>query len=195
MGENYKYNKNTDYTSVFPTSKIKLQMKTEKNIGKVFNTAVEKVGAASAMFLENMVHKAMNKKASESKDGAAGADTIVLTKRDLESLLQQDEYQFLDVTIDKKSLPKYKCGQSKRRKKKADETISTSISLSNNDGKLIQKKAASNAGNELMKEAIIDPHAGKSNKNGDGGIGLNLDELVREGEYFDDIIEDDEDYD
>ncbi len=188
-----------DHTSIFPTNKVKAQIRSEENIGKIYTTAVEKVGAASAIFIENMVHQALkgSEKSSskdiegEAKNGSACRnDNVVgsniLTKDKLEALLQNEEYKFLTVNIDQTNLSKYnKVGRKSQSKKKAESSA----------GRQPKKKQKVTKNNMEKDVASVLLGESKGTSNDDATFGLNLEDLAKSEVRFDGIIEDDEDYD
>jgi hypothetical protein len=199
-----------DFKSIFPTNKIKAQIRAEENIGKIYTTAVEKVGAASAIFLENMVHQAMNDTEQgpsgnqdegnvnngEINHSVAARSANILTKEILEALLQKQEYKFLDVVeIDPKALSKYGKGKSKQSKKKAESSAGAPPKKKQRatKKKIMGKDVVDVMRKDQCQEASSDKKSEHSR--GEGDFGLDLNELVQQEDHFDGIIEDDEDYD
>jgi len=90
-------NAEIDYSQIFPTNKVKSQLRSsEKNIGKMYATAVDLIAASSAIFLEDLVTQSteehhsglLNKNATCNRKDDASSRIIILTKNDLFKTLQ-----------------------------------------------------------------------------------------------------------
>jgi hypothetical protein len=82
-------NKMADYSKVFPTGKVKSQIRSsEQNIGKLYTTAVDLVAASSAIFVEDLVRRCVFSSSSsaevEEVDGG-GDNMIIIEKNDASS--------------------------------------------------------------------------------------------------------------
>jgi hypothetical protein len=191
----------TDYKTIFPTNKVKAQIQTEENIGKIYTTAVDLVAASSAVFLEKLIRSVVDDDANDHVDGDASASgAIVVTKEKLEQALQKQEYSFLKVEIDPSALKKYGKKQKKgtltssRRKQGTLE----SLEVQGVDQDVVQMiKASATTTTSASASATTDKTAFAQKRQGGAGNedALDLEELVKEGEHLDGIIEDDDDYD
>ena len=168
------------YKSIFPTSKVKGQLRAEENLGRIYTTAVDLVGASSAVFLKKIIQNACDESAKLSNQAPGD---LIITKEKLEVLLEKEEYSFLQVVIDPSALPKYGKKKYKHAKKKGQEAPQRKM-------KAIEKGG----------ENFIDMLSGSTGKNSkdiavNPGKELSLDNLVTKCDHIDGIIEDDEDYD
>ena len=202
----------TDYKTIFPTNKVKAQIQTEENIGKIYTTAVDLVAASSAVFLEKLIRSVVDDDANDHVDGDASASgAIVVTKEKLEQALQKQEYSFLKVEIDPSALNKYGKKQKLKQKQSTNKKKGTpnpsrkkqgtveSLEGQGADQDIVQmiKASATTTTTTTSASASTDKTAFSQKRQGDAGNGdvLDLEELVKEGEHLDGIIEDDDDYD
>jgi len=88
----------TDYSKVFPTNKIKSQIRSsEANIGKLYSTAVDLVAASSAIFLEDLVRQCVSSSSSSSSLSSSGCggdgNNFVLTQECIMEMLEKEDNQ------------------------------------------------------------------------------------------------------
>mmetsp|Transcript_10113 Transcript_10113/g.15169 ORF Transcript_10113/g.15169 Transcript_10113/m.15169 type:complete len:185 (-) Transcript_10113:392-946(-) len=181
----------TDYKTIFPTNKVKAQIQTEENIGKIYTTAVNLVAASSAVFLEKLIGSVVDADENDGvDDGANGA--IVVTKEKLEEALQKQEYSFLKVEIDPSALSKY----GKKRKQPANKKKGTPNPSRKKRG-TVASLGGQVADQDIVQIFKASATTTTTTDKGDAGNGdvLDLKELVKEGQHLDGIIEDDDDYD
>lgn len=67
-----------DYSKVFPTGKVKSQIRSsEEHIGKLYTTAVDLVAASSAIFVEDLVRLCVFSSSSAEVEEVGGGDNII----------------------------------------------------------------------------------------------------------------------
>ena len=188
-----------DYKAIFPTNKVKAQIRCEENIGKIYTTAVDMVAASSALFLEQLIQSVASQECSTDGIDNTNGSILFVTKEKLELAAQKQEYSFLHVEIDSKALSKYKykkeAAVTTAVKKKGKKSEPVTVVQKKRKAQVLDVQGASVA--EMFNTST---GAGKTNvqkKQSEAGNvdGLNLEDLVREGSNLDEIIEDDEDYD
>mmetsp|Transcript_1675 Transcript_1675/g.2211 ORF Transcript_1675/g.2211 Transcript_1675/m.2211 type:complete len:192 (-) Transcript_1675:151-726(-) len=178
-------------SSIFPAAKIKSLLRQEEDIGRVYASAVDLIGASSAIFIKNLTNSAISIAKEETKlksdadttaeDRNCTKQQLVITAEHIRQCISQygEKFDFLrDVVSEKfETVPNY----------------SQVISKANNTSK---RKKTINGNTSSKKRAI------KKNIS-DTGLDnlLNLDELgiIPENSYGgaigDKIVEDEEDYD
>mmetsp|Transcript_22999 Transcript_22999/g.35044 ORF Transcript_22999/g.35044 Transcript_22999/m.35044 type:complete len:197 (+) Transcript_22999:130-720(+) len=180
------------YGEVFPTIKVKNQIKNEKKIGKIFTTAVDLVAISSAMFLEKIVECAActTEKAPGRESGNAA---IVLTKENIQEAVDKNpEFDFLCVASMKaKNIPRYGSAGRKLQSNSTKKKRSRREVLSDNN-------VVSQSG--ISKKSRVDMkciQSGTTIKNCTvGNSELDVKELeTADNEHLEDIVKDDEDYD
>ena len=184
----------TDYKTIFPTNKIKAQIRCEENIGKIYTSAVDLVAAASALFLEKLIQSVASEESCQADNKTKGA-LLFVTKEKLELAAQKEEFSFLHVEIDPKALSKYNKYRKKAAiaTKKKDPKAKPAAMQKKRKAEVLDVQGANVA--EMFETSSSMDKA--QNKQSDGGNvdGLDLKELVKGGSNLGEIIEDDEDYD
>eukprot|EP01083_Nonionella_stella_P040720 110397_1 len=180
------------YGEVFPTIKVKNQIKNEKQIGKIFTTAVDLVATSSAMFLEKIVECAAC--TTEKAPGLEGRNAvIILTKENIQEVVENNpEFDFLCVASMKaKNVPRYGSAGKNLRSNSTKKKRSRRKVLSDNN--VVSQSGISKKSRVDMKG--IQP--GTTIKNCRvGNSELDVKELeTADNEHLEDIVQDDEDYD